>query len=219
MSERSVITLRIYVAAAFAERGHVRRFHEQLRARGHLPTGTWCELPGDGAEPRRTVDEYRAQAETNDRELLGSDLVILFAIGGREALCEARIAIANDIAVLWIGAPCLSAYRRGVVRLPGDAPPAMILDEVARLVAVANQQEVWRRSDAVWWAANAEQRDGAALALSPTSTVPAPPPSDALLEKLPARSFDSSARLSSASLEDCDEDEIEEARVERVTTR
>lgn len=111
----------VYVAAPFADAAFVREHvHERLRAIGCTPTSSWVDTAaGPENFARYLPAELRRNAEHNDRNLRGSDVVLVVARegAGGETFAEARIAIEWGKPVVWCGRRILSAWRAGVVRV------------------------------------------------------------------------------------------------------
>lgn len=111
----------IYLAAAYS---NARFIDEQVAAaasaRGFTARSTWHAPPyGPEDLPSMDADDVRAIADQNDRDLSGSDVVLVLLDNGRETLCELRFATMLSIPVVAVatdGRFPLSAYRRGVTR-------------------------------------------------------------------------------------------------------
>lgn len=134
--------LSVYVASPYANAPFVRELHETLRAHDMLVTSNWAEH-ASGAEDFSTMSiaELRSVAAGNDRDVRASDVVLVvdFDGKGRETYGELRVALEWGKAVIFVGRPNLSAWRRGVVR-------ASDVDEaVSMLVAMKGAHMLGRR--------------------------------------------------------------------------
>ncbi len=111
----------IYLAAAFT----LARFVDEqvaaaATARGYQVRSSW-HAPPYAAEnlEAMAIGDVRAIADKNDSDLAGSDVVLVLIDGGRETLCELRLATILSIPVVAVstsGSFPLSAYRIGVTR-------------------------------------------------------------------------------------------------------
>lgn len=112
----------IYLAAPFS---HAPMVDTQIAAavavRGYDVRSTWHRPPYVAVEQLDAMDpaEVRRIADRNDSDLAGSQYVLAILDGGRETLCELRLACVLSIPVVAVsleGRFPLSAYRAGVVR-------------------------------------------------------------------------------------------------------
>lgn len=112
---------RVYVAAPYVDRFHVRLLHRAMPALGLAPTSKWAETDEDEFDMPQA--RLRELANENDRAIRMSDVVLVIArdgVGG-EMFAEARYAISRLVPVYWVGRKILSAHRPGVLICETDA--------------------------------------------------------------------------------------------------
>jgi hypothetical protein len=120
--------MNVYIAAPYEDSQLVREHHILLRDLRMTPTSQWAEDAQDGTEDLRQLSPRvaRVRAFRNDLDLRSAHVVVVFARDGAggEMFAEARLALENNIPVIWAGERrTLSAYRDGVIRVDslGDA--------------------------------------------------------------------------------------------------
>jgi hypothetical protein len=148
------VSLRVYLAAPFADAPQVRELDETLEAMGIEVTSTWAH-GASGAEQLDVMDveAVRSLALTNDRNLATAHLLVALARdgAGAEMFAEVRLALAHRIPVLWVGTRRpLSAYREGVLRVATRGEATLMLTGFAEITAGVPKFEVRAARETLW---------------------------------------------------------------------
>lgn len=110
------MSVKVYVAAPFADIIPVRAIHNKLRDRGFEPCSMWAERVEPGTPDAFSVAVARAALAQNDADLASADCVLVIArdYAGGEMFVEFGTAITRGVPVFWVGRRILSAFRPGV---------------------------------------------------------------------------------------------------------
>lgn len=103
------MTLKLYLAAHFAEQAEMRLLRSRLHQLGHEVTSSWLDQTAPQARARRLVaqpDRYREIARTDVADIHRSDtLVLVRGDPGRGKHVEFGIALAWGLRLILIGEP------------------------------------------------------------------------------------------------------------------